>query len=268
MKTTKILNIVYPILILILGGLAVLAILENDWVVAGIYILGIVLMLLLPHLLLPSNKKAIPKKPVHKKEKKREEKPGRIRQFFKNMLKRKAGKKEVKKAKKVKKPAPKKKQGGPGFLKRFIEKFKRKKHAVEEEPAPKEPHEESPKEAHEPHGKRLYKTKKVLKVYQGKTERSPKVVEERGEKKIQLVEINKPQEKKGTSKQSVKTDFDRLIDLVNAKGVIALADAAKALGHEKDQIEAWAKLLEEHGLLQIVYPTFGEIKLKAVKKSV
>lgn len=67
------------------------------------------------------------------------------------------------------------------------------------------------------------------------------------------------------SESKIKTSFDQLLELVIEKGSIKIPDAAKKLRVKDKQIEEWARILEEHDLIEIHYPAFGKPFLK--KKS-
>ena len=63
-----------------------------------------------------------------------------------------------------------------------------------------------------------------------------------------------------------ETDMDLLLEIVESRSIVRLSDAAKFFKTDMKKIEGWAKILEEHGLLQIHYPTFGEIELRRITK--
>ncbi|MFH1054741.1 MAG: DUF2226 domain-containing protein [Candidatus Altiarchaeota archaeon] len=57
----------------------------------------------------------------------------------------------------------------------------------------------------------------------------------------------------------VETNIDKLYSLVESQGKLRINDALAAkLKVSKTQIEEWAMILEEHGLLELKYPTMGE----------
>ncbi len=60
----------------------------------------------------------------------------------------------------------------------------------------------------------------------------------------------------------VTTPIDELFEIVMRVGRIKLGTAAKKFGAKKQQVEEWAKILEEHGLIEIHYPPFGEPELR------
>jgi len=60
----------------------------------------------------------------------------------------------------------------------------------------------------------------------------------------------------------IKTSLDSLLDLIMKSGSIKIPDAAKKLNMKEKQIEEWAHVLEDHGLIEIHYPTFGKPFLK------
>lgn len=60
----------------------------------------------------------------------------------------------------------------------------------------------------------------------------------------------------------ITTSLDTLLDLIIKKGRIQLKDAAKVFSVTRAQIEEWAKILEEHDLIEIHYPPLGEPELR------
>ena len=61
---------------------------------------------------------------------------------------------------------------------------------------------------------------------------------------------------------TITTPIDRLFELVMKKGKIRIKDAAKNFSVNKTQIEEWAKILEDHNLIEIHYPPIGESELR------
>jgi len=65
----------------------------------------------------------------------------------------------------------------------------------------------------------------------------------------------------------IETNIDKLYQIVEKYGKIRINDAlAAALKVTKVQIEEWAMILEEHGLLELRYPTIGEPEI-IIRKS-
>jgi len=60
----------------------------------------------------------------------------------------------------------------------------------------------------------------------------------------------------------ITTPLDKLLDMVIKKGRISIKDAANLFGVSRDQINGWAKILEEHNLIEINYPPIGEPELR------
>jgi hypothetical protein len=52
----------------------------------------------------------------------------------------------------------------------------------------------------------------------------------------------------------IKTDADKLLDLVRYRGRISLREAAKILKEDEKVIEELAKILHNSGMLELVYP--------------
>jgi len=57
------------------------------------------------------------------------------------------------------------------------------------------------------------------------------------------------------------TDLDRLVDFVDKYKVVKLSEAAVKFNISKDKVEKWGNILEQHNLLKLYYPAFGEPKL-------
>jgi hypothetical protein len=62
-------------------------------------------------------------------------------------------------------------------------------------------------------------------------------------------------------KTKIETSFDRLLRLVQLKGIINLNDAAKQLGMNKKDVQECAEILERNKLIQLNYPPIGAVKL-------
>ncbi len=63
----------------------------------------------------------------------------------------------------------------------------------------------------------------------------------------------------------IQTDIDKLIEIVENKGPITILDLSKELEVEPEQIEEWAKILEERGMIEIEYHPIGPPKLRKKK---
>jgi ribulose bisphosphate carboxylase small subunit len=64
--------------------------------------------------------------------------------------------------------------------------------------------------------------------------------------------------------ESGKTQIDELFEMVMEKGSVKIKEAAIKFKVHEAQIEEWAKILQEHGLIEIHYPVFGKPELKKV----
>lgn len=82
-------------------------------------------------------------------------------------------------------------------------------------------------------------------------------------------EIKKPSliiTTKMVKSKEFETDMDILLDLVNTKNIVKLSDVSKFFNMEVKKVEVLAKILEEHDLLRVHYPTFGELELRKIEK--
>ncbi|RLG57040.1 MAG: hypothetical protein DRN95_06025 [Candidatus Hydrothermarchaeota archaeon] len=68
---------------------------------------------------------------------------------------------------------------------------------------------------------------------------------------------------------SLQTDIDRLLSIIEERGSVNISDLSKELNVGVEKIEEWAKVLEERGLIEIEYPIIGlpRLKKKWEKKS-
>ena len=76
------------------------------------------------------------------------------------------------------------------------------------------------------------------------------------EKKIGDEQISTYQKTK--VKEVLETDVDKLYNLTRDKGILKVKDAAKSLGIDNEQVEEWARILEEHKLVRLRYPPVGD----------
>ncbi len=58
------------------------------------------------------------------------------------------------------------------------------------------------------------------------------------------------------------TPIDELFGLVMKSGKINVSDAAKKFNVHEARIEEWGKILEDHGLIEMHYPTIGKPELR------
>lgn len=71
-----------------------------------------------------------------------------------------------------------------------------------------------------------------------------------------------PSNNKSNESSVIQTDIDRLLNLLEEGKSISVLDLAKKLKVKIEQVEKWAKILEEHGLIEIEYPIIGLPRLK------
>lgn len=68
------------------------------------------------------------------------------------------------------------------------------------------------------------------------------------------------------SARSMETPIDKLLEIVTMKGSVRIDQAARAFKVKEKQIDEWARILEEHNLIEIHYPAMGKPILKRKKK--
>ncbi|RLJ06411.1 MAG: hypothetical protein DRP13_00910 [Candidatus Aenigmatarchaeota archaeon] len=52
----------------------------------------------------------------------------------------------------------------------------------------------------------------------------------------------------------IETEIDKLFSLVKKKGIVGFSEAAKKFSVSENEVEEWAKILEEHKLVKLHYP--------------
>ena len=65
--------------------------------------------------------------------------------------------------------------------------------------------------------------------------------------------------------KTIETKIDELIKIVEKDGSIPIPHLSRELKVHPEQIERWARILEEHGMIEIEYPTIGPPKLRKKK---
>jgi len=64
---------------------------------------------------------------------------------------------------------------------------------------------------------------------------------------------------------TIATIIDELIDIIEKKGSINILDLSKQLKVSQEQIEEWARILEDRGMIEIEYSPIGPPKLRKKK---
>ncbi len=127
-----------------------------------------------------------------------------------------------------------------------------------------------------PHAK-IHRHKKVHEYIKNK-----KLIEIPKPKEIPKIKsdiIKKPEQEKPEDIKNIKeekplilstgvteTAFDKLVDYVNEKETVKISQIAKIFKISAKEAEDWGKILQNHNLLHVHYPTFGEPELKKWKK--
>ena len=70
------------------------------------------------------------------------------------------------------------------------------------------------------------------------------------------LEISKPKEYR--SGAFLETEVDRLYNIIAEKGGMKCSQLAPMLNVDKGKVEEWGRILENHGLVEMHYPAFGE----------
>lgn len=90
----------------------------------------------------------------------------------------------------------------------------------------------------------------ILRAKKQKVKIKTKDKEENSEKNTVIAKSNKYQ-----------TDLDKLYEMVEKKGKVKLQDVAKKFKISLEKAEEWAKILENHEMITLNYPAFGEVEL-------
>lgn len=101
-----------------------------------------------------------------------------------------------------------------------------------------------------------------------KTTPPPKVAKTKHKgpmKEARLPDPQKPATKIAGSHEMIETNIDRLYERVK-KGPISLKAAAKQFGVTPEKIEEWGTILEDHDMIEMHYPKFGQIMLEPYKE--
>ncbi len=69
-------------------------------------------------------------------------------------------------------------------------------------------------------------------------------------------------------KEKIFTKVDEMLKIIEKEGKISIAELSKRMELSQELIESWAKILEDHDLIEISYPTVGSpiLKIKGLKE--
>lgn len=81
-----------------------------------------------------------------------------------------------------------------------------------------------------------------------------KPVEENSKKKLKPIDMS-----------SYKTEFDKFYEYIKINRKVDVAKLAKKFKIPKKQAESWAEILEQHKLIKIYYPLFGDQQLECLE---
>lgn len=160
-----------------------------------------------------------------------------------------------------------------GFLKRLAKLFKRfgfkdtakylSQVDLKPKPAIKQETKSSGKKTEE---QTVSGVNKIIKIFERKPEEE--IVKPLKVKKgpLEVVELNKPKKAAETKANTVKTEFDQVIDYVKENDGITMGNLTAHFKLPREKIEEWVKILADHGLLELTYPMFGDAKIKIKKE--
>ncbi|HLC72183.1 MAG TPA: hypothetical protein VJH37_01210 [Candidatus Nanoarchaeia archaeon] len=77
-------------------------------------------------------------------------------------------------------------------------------------------------------------------------------------------EIKEELERKPTTiiRGTYETDFDRLYHLISEKKVLTITEVAQGFNVSRKEAEEWGKILNVQGLIELHYPTVGDLELR------
>jgi hypothetical protein len=105
---------------------------------------------------------------------------------------------------------------------------------------------------------KIFEKKKETKTeHQEKSEKVGKAEEERRRAYKKIKESMKK-----FPVDMIETDIDKLMSMIEKEKSVSVLDVSKELKVSVEQIENWAKILEEHGLIEIIYPLIGFPRLR------
>ncbi|MCX6815725.1 MAG: hypothetical protein NT120_02650, partial [Candidatus Aenigmarchaeota archaeon] len=97
-----------------------------------------------------------------------------------------------------------------------------------------------------------------------KEETYEKGVQEHYTGKAEPIKEEKKEEKHAEVERNMQTPLDALLDLVMKRGKLNFAEAAKNFHVKEKQIEEWARILEDHNLIEMHYPAMGKPVMKKI----
>ncbi len=78
-------------------------------------------------------------------------------------------------------------------------------------------------------------------------------------RRVALKPIKRPPE----NVDFLETDIDRLFRIIESEKKLSIKKAAKRFKVPENKIEEWGTILEENGLIEMDYPTFGKPVMKS-----
>ena len=100
------------------------------------------------------------------------------------------------------------------------------------------------------------KPKQILEPKKELVEKSPEEIRKEEEKKSLIQELQK------FPVDMIETEIDKLMDLIEKKKSVSIGELSQELKVSIEQIENWAKILEENNMIEIEYPIIGLPKLR------
>jgi hypothetical protein len=55
--------------------------------------------------------------------------------------------------------------------------------------------------------------------------------------------------------EGISTKIDKLIKLIERRKSVSIPEAAKLLKEGEETIEMWGKILHDHGIVELIYPS-------------
>lgn len=109
---------------------------------------------------------------------------------------------------------------------------------------------------------KIYPENKMIKIFQKKPEEKAAAPPKPKNHLLEVIELNKIKNVAETKASTVKTDFDAIIDYIKSQKEVNIGNLATHFKMPREKIDEWVKVLADHGLIEITYPTFGDAKVK------
>lgn len=113
----------------------------------------------------------------------------------------------------------------------------------------------------------IWRSKNILSIISFVMMLAFSIVANVSSRKMKMEMVNAEIKKMQKKLRRYETNFDRLLIILGKYKSVKISVFAKAFHTDRQQIEEWAEILENHKLLEINYPFFGEPELRLIQKN-